>query len=551
MDFSLLADHRLIFIMMVAAAVSALTTLNVAARPAAIKTGQVATAFTVAQLLFLATRFSNLFYLPLMGVFIDEAERSGRLNLLHGQLLWVIAGSLCGVVVSWLLLPTGVELFCRGVRSIQYRKSMARSLMRLVTPQGIKTLVGGLRAPSNLGVQWFRLEGVPAGFLIVNALASGIWTVGALAALYVSGAHSEYAGTALLLSGLVNGIAAIIFSVWVDPKAAVITDLAKKGEIPEKQVNITAVHLAMGNVVGGLLAFAFFDPAIAVITKATLALGSLGEALAGFILPLILLNVIFALLASTTYSSRVSAVITGNVATAIAIYNVFFLVTRLAGQIYSPVLGAVRDYAVRSPDMSLDQLLTVFQWVLGGAAGGAFVGILLMPTFVEIYNWCINLTVEKGTVARMLGAALHPGRWMELLGCLRAPSVMGVTLADIKRLPKGFLIGNVLVISIHTCGVVAAIYAGAELSENLGRTALLLSAVVNGLATITLSIIVDPMVARITDECVDGKRSEKDIRAAALSLIVGMLAGTLLAQILLYPASKMVGFAAQVMDFLF
>ena len=536
--------------MVMAAAVSALLTLNVAARPAAIKTGQVATAFTVAQLLFLATRFANLFYAPLMGAFIDEAEASQQLDRLYGQLQWVIAGSAAGALISWLLLPTAIELFCRGVRCIQHRGSMTKALMRLVRPSGWKTALMGFRRPSNLGVKWFSLEGVPPGFLIVNVLATGIWTVGVLAALYVSGAHKEFDSTAILLSGLVNGIAAIIFSVWVDPKAALITDQAKNGKIPEKHVRITAVHLAMGNFVGGLLAFFLFDPAIAIIEPATLRLGQLGETLAGFILPLILLNVIFTLLASTTHSSRVSAVVTRNVATAIAIYNLFFLVTRLAMQIYAPVLGAVRDYAMNSPNMSVDDLFSTFQWVLGGAAIGALVGWMLMPTFVEVYNWAIRVTDERGSVARMLGIAILPWSWKELFLCFRLPSFMGVTWANIKSLPKGFLIGNVVVIGIHTCGVVAAIYAGA-MHPDIGRTAVLLSSVVNGLATITLSIIVDPTVARITDQAVDGERPLTDVKAAAVALMATMFLGTLAAQVFLYPASQVVSLAAMLLDKVF
>lgn len=125
---------------------------------------------------------------------------------------------------------------------------------------------------------------------------------------------------------------------------------------------------------------------------------------------------------------------------------------------------------------------------------------------------------------------------------------MGVTRADVARLPKGFLLGNVLVVAVHSCGVVAAIYAGAELSENLGRTALLLSSVVNGLATITLAIVVDPVVANLTDQCEKGHRPAADIKAAALGLVAGMLLGALLAQFILYPATQIIEYAALLLE---
>ena len=72
MDFALLADGRLVFICLLAGVVSMLTTLNVAARPAAVHTKQVALALAVSSIFFMFTRFANLFYLPILGSYVDK-----------------------------------------------------------------------------------------------------------------------------------------------------------------------------------------------------------------------------------------------------------------------------------------------------------------------------------------------------------------------------------------------------------------------------------------------------------------------------------------------
>ena len=76
MNISLLTDPLLLVIMAFAGFFSMATSLQVATRPAAVRTGMVATALTMGQLIFIVTRFGNLFYLPLLGNFVDKATCS-------------------------------------------------------------------------------------------------------------------------------------------------------------------------------------------------------------------------------------------------------------------------------------------------------------------------------------------------------------------------------------------------------------------------------------------------------------------------------------------
>jgi len=554
MDPHLLLDARLLFIVVLAGCVSMLTTLNVAARPAAIQTGRVAMAFTISSLFFMVTRFANLFYLPLLGAYVDKATRAGNaqaLGVLYSQILWIVAGAAIGALASWLLLPTFVEIYRRGIQSLEYRQSMVRVLMRLARPSGWRTLLGSVRSPSLMGVRLFKLEGIPADFLVMNLLATGVWTVGALCAMLASARHPEYRSTAVLLSGLVNAFAAIAFSIWVDPKAAVITDQAVAGERPARDVTVTAIHLSAGNFFGAMLGMLLLEPGTRLIEWATLGIGTRGGDLTGGLWVVVAINALVTLLASTNHVARVSAVLTRRVATALAIYNVFFLVTRLTQQVYAPVLGSISDNAVarfRAGDAAaLEVLGDTFRTVILGASIGVFLGWLLMPTFVEIYNKAIRGLDRLGSVPRLFLELLKPRAWWAVLTSLRPPSTFGVRFSDFRLLPRNFIIGNVVVIAVHTVGVMAAIHAGAQLSQDLGRTATLLSSVVNGVATILLSIVVDPTAALITDQCVAEKRPVKHIYVMAVFLIGGMLLGTLLSQLVFGPATQVIMAAASLL----
>ena len=96
MNISLLGDSKLLFIMALAAIVSMLTTLNTAARPAAIRTKQVALSLAVSAVFFMFTRFANLFYLPILGKYVDRAVQSGNVNMLYEQIQWVVLSSALG-----------------------------------------------------------------------------------------------------------------------------------------------------------------------------------------------------------------------------------------------------------------------------------------------------------------------------------------------------------------------------------------------------------------------------------------------------------------------
>ena len=548
MSLLLIDDWKLLFIFIVSSMVTLLTSATVASRPAAVKTGQVAMSITIYQIFFMITRFANMFYLPILASYVDRATKTGNMETLLIQIRIILIGSSLGAIMAWLLFPTIVKIFIKGVSALEQQGSMIKVLTGLLDIKKWKNFHTILARPSNFGVSLLNLEGVPVNFLIFNIFATAIWTAGVLCAMYASALNSDYARTAILLSGLVNALAAIMFSVIVDPKAALITDEVIAKKRPEKHVYITAVFLIAGNAIGAIISQFFLLPGVKVISWATAHLNK-GETSEGSLITVVLIAIVVSTLASTTVISRISAVMTKRVATAISIYNFFFLITRLAQQVYAPIVGSIVDTSIKNSEFSL--LENRLRLIILGSTIGIFIGFLLMPAFINIYCKAIKGMEKYGSLPKLfLNLLIKPSHWLSVVRTAAKPSLLGVKLSHIKDIPKPFLIFNVIVISIHTVGVMAATYASALMPE-FARTATLLSSIVNGVATILIGIIVDPTCALITDQTVAEKRPPGHVKTMALFLIAGMFLGTLLSQVIFIPCVYIIKIASQILTKIF
>lgn len=71
----------------------------------------------------------------------------------------------------------------------------------------------------------------------------------------------EMRSTANQLSGIINGMATILFTLFVDPSGARITDQAMHNIRPESDVKSVVVFLQLGRLLGiFLIAQLFFNP---------------------------------------------------------------------------------------------------------------------------------------------------------------------------------------------------------------------------------------------------------------------------------------------------
>ncbi len=236
------------------------------------------------------------------------------------------------------------------------------------------------------------------------------------------------------------------------------------------------------------------------------------------------------------YSMRWAGVRTQQLAIAMSFVTSTLLISRLSNMIQAPLLGAMVDAAILSgsPD-SIRHLEYSFRLIIGSACLGTLLGILVTPTAIRWFATAIQHFAHHGSMPRLLWQLLIPRNWPKLARMVTIPSWNMLGQIKLVGLPRRFLVMNMIVTPVYTIGVLCSLLAGAMLPE-FRATAIQLSGLVNGIATILLVMFVDPAGARITDQVNRGDRPMAHLKSVVVFLQVGRLIGILVfSQLLLIP----------------
>ncbi|MEK6556804.1 MAG: DUF2837 family protein [Candidatus Margulisiibacteriota bacterium] len=243
---------------------------------------------------------------------------------------------------------------------------------------------------------------------------------------------------------------------------------------------------------------------------------------------------------SLAYSMRYAGLKTRQIAIAMSFVTSTLLVSRLSNMFQAPLLGKMVDDTIRlGTHESLISLEVAFRLIVVAGFFGVLVAALLTPTFVKLYQLAIGHFLRVGSLPRLIVSTLiSPKQLVKVFRCFTMPRLSMLKDISLKNIPKKFLILNGLVASIYSIGVLASLLAGAYLPD-LRATALQLSGIVNGLATILFTLMVDPAGARITDQAVHGSRPACDVKSVVVFLLLSRMIGLLLiAQVILMPAVR-------------
>ncbi len=309
-------DWRVPFCCFLFAVINLLMVSTGAARLAGVYTKRIATALTLFNTFILVSRMANLLMVPLIGKLADMARTTNNTPLLETQFRLILGSATVGCLLATLLIPTFVEIFNRGIKAFERTNSLPRMFLGLLNPrrsqflgtlfvvsmvtvpsafmwaeskgllghhgpvlaavEGIVFALGvylvlGLsswvfhpeifRRPGWMGVTLKSLSTIPNDFIFLNVFVQAFWTVGWMSAVYAGALNSKVAITSVSLSGIITGVSTILLTVFVDPKAALITDQALHGIKTEEQVKAVVIFLTLGSVFGTMFAQILFTPA--------------------------------------------------------------------------------------------------------------------------------------------------------------------------------------------------------------------------------------------------------------------------------------------------
>jgi hypothetical protein len=181
------------------------------------------------------------------------------------QLRLIVLAGTCGMIVFALFLPMFTYLFRRGVQSFEARGSVPHSLLRLASPAVIADVLRSERLPKLATLRSFTWRHVPKRLLIFNTVVMCVYAIGVQASYLASVLDPLVVRTAVGLSGIINGVGTIAFTLFVDPTSSMITDQAIHGKRTVQEVRSMVFYLSLTAIIGSLLSQAILYPAAVVI----------------------------------------------------------------------------------------------------------------------------------------------------------------------------------------------------------------------------------------------------------------------------------------------
>lgn len=259
------------------------------------------------------------------------------------------------------------------------------------------------------------------------------------------------------------------------------------------------------------------------------------------IIIVLVLNFIIAIIGTLAYSVRLVGVRTGKIAITFAVFNILSLVSRTALTFQAPLLTKFVENSTGGSDV-----LNLFKLIIIVSGIATLVGAFLIPTFQRLfYKGVIRFSIDK-SIPKLIIHSFSKAGVHYMRDCISIPVKESVTKINFKKLPLKIIIYNVIAVAILTVGALAPIYAG-TIVPDLRATCITLSSVINGFATILMSIFIDPQLSIMTDDVIDGKCPEEDFRSCVIAMIGSKTIGTFAALPLLIPASYIIVLVAKIL----
>jgi hypothetical protein len=252
------------------------------------------------------------------------------------------------------------------------------------------------------------------------------------------------------------------------------------------------------------------------------------------------------------YAARYAGIITGRIATAISLFSLLVTASRLAALFQVPSLGALADAQANAATDAhrttlTPEALTLFDHqmriIVGANSVGVLLGAFLLPLFLAMFVRGIRSFERLGSIPLALARLFDPRVIRELLGELRIRS-FALARYPLNAVPRTLLLANVVLFAVYSVGVVASFYASV-IDLHARTTATGLSGLVNGVGTVAFAIFIDPTTAFIVDQTVREERPRTDVLSMIFWLCVTAFIGTLLAQLILFPAAEYIAWVAE------
>ncbi len=243
-------------------------TLAYAFRIAGVRTGKIATALSLFNILVLVSRTSNSFQGPFIAKRVEmDILGAATYGLARDFGLILLAASVATVAGS-LMIPTVQRIASRAVNRFGRDRSVLRLVRAALTARGLRSAAQCGALPRRGSLTSLRIgRDLPTRVVLLNVGANALWTVGVLAALYAGSLDPQFRVTASTLSSVINGIATIVLFVIVDPYLGGLTDDVVNGKETDARFRRVVVWMVGSRLAGTVLAQFLLLPSAYLIVE--------------------------------------------------------------------------------------------------------------------------------------------------------------------------------------------------------------------------------------------------------------------------------------------
>ena len=263
-------NYTLILVYLLTIVIHIIDTLAYAIDLVGVRTHKLAVSISLFNIITIIDKISSLIQLPILGSMIDNAIRINDIVSLEPIFRVAMFLTTIGALIGAILIPDFVIVFSRIVNLFEHTGSVIKVIG--------KALVSGRKYQSTLlsktnrwnivykpaSVKYTSIKGLPKLMLCLNIFYNAFFSLSIFSSIYAGALLPEFRMTVSQLSGIIMG-AAIMLSIFIDPAAAMITDLVMQGRYGEVKLKSMTFYLVIGKILGTVLAQLLFLPGATLI----------------------------------------------------------------------------------------------------------------------------------------------------------------------------------------------------------------------------------------------------------------------------------------------
>lgn len=262
------------------------------------------------------------------------------------------------------------------------------------------------------------------------------------------------------------------------------------------------------------------------------------------LLIIIIFTIIIHATETLTYSIRLGGIKLSRILVAMSLTGIILLVSRTANMVQGPLVGGIVDAAKATGDINM--VLTPFRYILLSASIGTLLALFLYPTFTKLSIFMIKRFEVDGSILNIMKVTnIQKLRYTKEY--ITIPRLDMIHRLRIGGIPKRIMLINMVVTGIYTACVLSTLYA-TLLVPQFATTSNQLTGLINGIATILLTVLLDPQIAILTERSLQQKNGVETMTKTFGWLMISRFLGTLLAQVFLIPFAHIIAWTSSLLN---